>query len=109
MFKDIYKGPFTIDNNYCYVWSANHVMTFNCLIDNEKLLDSIIEKLNYGTLDCYNTKYENEIIYINDCPVFLIRGWGHLTGSLNLHTEEAVKIQDDFCNWVVETLNCGLK
>ena len=23
--------------------------------------------------------------------------------------EEAVKIQDDFCNWVVETLNCGLK
>lgn len=39
--------------------------------------------------------------------IMLIRGWGHLTGcgSLNLSDEIAAKIQDDFGQFVVETLN----
>lgn len=34
-------------------------------------------------------------------------GWGYLigTGGLNLSAEEAAKIQDDFGNWIVETLS----
>lgn len=37
----------------------------------------------------------------------LVRGWGYLigTGGLNLSAEEATKIQDDFGNWIVETLS----
>jgi len=37
----------------------------------------------------------------------LIRGWGYLigTGGLNLSAEKAAKIQDDFGNWIVETLS----
>lgn len=35
------------------------------------------------------------------------KGWGYLIGAggLNLSAEEAVKIQDDFGNWIVNTLN----
>ena len=37
----------------------------------------------------------------------LIRGWGHLTGTGGLHLSEsaAAKIQDDFGQYIVETLN----
>ena len=40
-------------------------------------------------------------------PVMMIRGWGHLTGcgALNLPDDVAAKIQDDFGNFIVETLN----
>lgn len=105
-FKEIFKGPFYLDSYYCYVWSKDHVMTFTCLTHNEKLLDAIIDKLNYGSLDSYNTSFKGGRIYIDNKPILLMRGWGHLTsvGGLNLPFKEAAKIQDDFCDWVVETL-----
>ena len=37
----------------------------------------------------------------------LIRGWGHLigTGGLHLNDEDAAKIQDDFGQYIIDTLN----
>lgn len=104
-FKEIFKGPFTLDDFKAYVWSDNGVMTFTCLTYNDVLLEALIEKLNYGSSDHYNVSYEKGIIYVDNVGVFLMRGWGHLTGSLNLPSEKAAKIQDDFCNWVVKTLS----
>jgi len=42
-----------------------------------------------------------------DIKVFLIRGWGHLTGigGLHLPQEEAARLQDEFEQYIVETLN----
>jgi hypothetical protein len=40
-------------------------------------------------------------------PVIDIRGWGYLTGcgALNMHPDEAAKVQDQFTAWVVQVLN----
>ena len=46
-------------------------------------------------------------IFYNDKFAFCIRGWGKLTGTgggLNLSTDEAMKIQDEFAKWVLQTL-----
>ena len=56
-------------------------------------------------------KYEDGYISIKKedkwFKIMLVRGWGYLigTGGLNLSAEEAAKIQDDFGNWIVETLS----
>ena len=38
--------------------------------------------------------------------IFCVRGWGGLTGTgaLNLSQDKAAKIQDDFCDFIEETL-----
>lgn len=61
----------------------------------------------------YNFSYINGDIYafstINKKKkhIMMIRGWGHLTGTgaLNLSDEDAVRIQDEFGQYIVETLN----
>jgi hypothetical protein len=51
-------------------------------------------------------KDDIEFYYDNEF-VFTIRGWGHLTspGGRNLSMDEAANIQDDFAQWILETLN----
>ena len=34
-----------------------------------------------------------------------IRSWGELTGRLKLSPNDAAKIQDDFCKYIVNRLN----
>ena len=56
--------------------------------------------------------YEDSYIYYKDDnedlhPVISIRGWGYLTNpnGLNLSSDDAAKIQDDFGKYIVEKLN----
>lgn len=44
---------------------------------------------------------------INGSKSCLVRGWGYLigVGGLNLPADKAAKIQDDFGNWIIKTLN----
>ena len=56
---------------------------------------------------------ENEPVQINYKGEyqFLVRGWGHLTGSgdaMNLPVEIAEKMQDGFITYIINRLN-GLK
>ncbi|MEG1587612.1 MAG: hypothetical protein RR346_12145 [Bacteroidales bacterium] len=75
----------------------------------DETVDRLLAILN-GTSKEVVTKSEvthkNGIIYFNEKEVFLIRGWGHLTGcgALNLPSETAARIQDEFAEWVVKRL-----
>lgn len=108
-FKEVYKGPFNTDK-YCpvYIWSSNGVMTLMIEdddFDNEFMYE-LVDKMNGQGWHTYTIGIDGEDpsrIYINN-KSFLIRGWGHLTGTLNFSNEKAVKIQDDFRDWLVEAL-----
>jgi len=43
---------------------------------------------------------------IGDVPVIDVRGWGWLTGAgaLNIPADKAAQIQDQFGDWIAETL-----
>lgn len=114
-YTEVYKLPLKFDD-YCkfYIKTANNVTAFNVLIDvieNEKY-KSIVQKM----LDIINgesnlhvtnkLEYKNDIIYVDGYQVFLVRGWGHLTGcgALNLSPDKAIKIQDDFCDFIIKKL-----
>lgn len=107
-FKEVYQLPLHIDD-LCpiYVYSANEVMTFNILTDDKDKVKEVLDALNGKSNKRYNNvEYADEHILVDGKPIFLIRGWGHLTGvgTLSLPCETAVKIQNDFCNWVVRKL-----
>lgn len=107
-FKEVYKLPLRDDFSMCYIWSANHVMTFNKLIDNSEIIKEILAILNGESTKKVkaDVTYEEGYIKIDGHPILLLRGWGYLTGcgALNLPEEKAAKIQDDFANWVVNKL-----
>lgn len=107
-FDEIYKPPFhdffgigvkTKEGILCFNWKARM---------SDETRQKIIDILNG---DCnqpvkHSVKEDRGMIYINETPVMLIRGWGHLTGcgALNLPSHEAAKIQDDFGEWIVKKL-----
>lgn len=80
--------------------------------DNDAFLTKEQQELIINILNGKSTTKISEVsykdcnLYIRDKCIAAIRGWGYLvgTGGLNLPEEEAAKIQDDFGNWIVETL-----
>lgn len=77
--------------------------------DDEEFLQRICNILNGDSNEKpkMNVSYDPPYIYFDDKKIFLIRGWGYLTGcgALNLPSEVAVEIQDNFANWVANKLN----
>lgn len=107
-FLDVYQPPFILDNCLVYIYTNNYGRAFNCLIRNKQTMSDIVDILN-GKSDKKiekDVKYSNCTIYIDEKPILLIRGWGHLigVGGLNLPGEQAAKIQNDFGEWVVKKL-----
>lgn len=55
-----------------------------------------------------NYRYENCEVFLDDKKIMRIRGWGYLTGmgsgGLKLLSEEAIKIQDEFGEFIVKCL-----
>lgn len=110
--RKIYKMPFRSDD-IGYVWSDNETMTlmFNCENDVDlELVKNVVDKLNGNTNIKFNSNFtilDNINFYYNGEFVFCVRGWGYMTGTgcHNLSFEEASKTQDDFANWILETLN----
>ena len=108
-FKEVYKGPFNTDK-YCpvYIWSSNEVMSLMIEIDDfdNEFIYELVNKLNGQSYKTFNVErdYEDAVRLVINGKPFLVRGWGHLTGTLNLSNEEAAKIQDDFINWIIEVL-----
>lgn len=123
-FKKVYRLPLFKYEGTDKVFHANGHMAFDFLRrykgDDEDIVhvaedsqNKIISILN-GDSDQkieHPLKYEDGYIsiYKEDkwLKIMLIRGWGYLigTGGLNLSADKAAKIQDDFGNWIVETLN----
>lgn len=106
---EIYKPPFISDGNF--IWSSNDVMSLmlaDHFSNEEEVLSELAKILNGEDKPTKARKYEYnapEILH-NGEPLFVVRGWGHLTGSgaMNLEPEVAAKIQDEFAQWVIEKL-----
>ena len=116
-FKDIYKPPFKRSMNGLYVQSDNHVTTFIVGSENADVhLNKIVEILNGNKFaDKYDkndvsvvdhTKIVIDMKYAKQKEVILVRGWGALIGSggFNLDPKVSAKIQDDFIQWVVDSI-----
>ena len=108
--KDIYVQPFHNDE-HCevYVKDFKNQVTFNKCENNPELYDRILSKLNGFTDEKINVTKRGNYIYLDGRRILLIRGWGRLTGigmsGFQLGSRAAASIQDDFGDWVIETLN----
>tara|TARA_R110000850_G_scaffold93775_2_gene198327 strand:- start:13 stop:363 length:351 start_codon:yes stop_codon:yes gene_type:complete len=107
-FKDYYKLPLHTDKYGSYVWAENGTMA---LMFDEKVnkedRNKIVDSLNGATgLKIPNIKKDGVNFYDGENYIFCVRGWGGLTGcgALNMKEEKAIKIQDDFCDFIETTL-----
>lgn len=104
---NIYKPPFTAYS--LYIFSDNDVMTLMGSDDvSEEAMSRLSEILNGNAKPNKVNEYQyvGGEIWCNGKLMFIVRGWGHLTGSagLNLSETEAEKIQDEFGRWVISKL-----
>lgn len=117
-FKDYYKFPLKVmtgletvkvitdDNKPSFDWLTSLSMDYiNCFI---KDINGNKVKEKYGPM---NTSYNDGLVYFEDSnnkiyPILRIRGWGMLTDHpYHLSNEEAIRIQDEFGNYIVNQLN----
>jgi hypothetical protein len=115
-FKDVYKFPLKVDD-YCPIitWTADKQRAFDWCVDiSLEKQQELIDVLNGAKQHQFKYKFYREDIEIysenpifKGKPVLCIRGWGYLTGpgGLHLSAEEAIKIQNDFGDYIVEQLN----
>lgn len=115
-FKEVYKLPFKLYNYTVLTNDMKRAFDFNIkallihlddVVLSPKQKELIVDKLNgKTTTPIIDVSYKSPYLYIKDKCIAVVRGWGYLvgTGGLNLPEEEAAKIQDDFGNWIVETL-----
>lgn len=125
IFDKFYPRPFT--NTFSKVFTKEHGMAFDFPMSmiypksyqfSEEEKQHIIDCLNGDSnkrLDIEQgfLKYipENTTIYLFAdkvaTPFIIVRGWGNLTGTGGGHglpPEEASKIQDEFAQWIIDTL-----
>lgn len=105
-FKEVWKAPFR--NDGLYIWSFNNVMTATNIAGKKgkKVLQDICDALNGGKISGYkDIEVDGCELTINGCLI-RIRGWGYLIGigGLRLKPEEAVKVQDEFINYIVDKI-----
>ena len=106
---EIYKPPFRADGPF--IFSSNDVMTLmasDCHNDPEKLAERTCQILNGESKSNGNPNItdSNGEIYNGTQMLLVVRGFGHLTGQggLRLSIEEALKIQDEFGEWLCRLL-----
>ena len=115
-FKEVYKFPLKVDE-YCPIitWTADKQRAFDWCVDvSSEKQQELIDMINGTKQHQFKHKFYREDIEIySENPIFkgepilLIRGWGYLTGpgGLHLSQEEAIRIQDEFGDYIVEQLN----
>lgn len=116
-FKDVYKFPLKVDE-YCDIitWTADKQRAFDWCVNIPLCKkQELINVLNNPTQHLFikHKFYREGIEIYSENPIFkgesvlLIRGWGYLTGigGLHLSSEEAIRIQDEFGDYIVEQLN----
>ena len=67
-----------------------------------------LNALNHKPISNLKLSVLDAVEILNDGQKFIcIRGWGNLTGTggYNFSEEKAIKIQDDFKNWIVYKLS----
>ena len=112
-FKKYYKFPLHADDMGVYVRTIDEEMALMFTVSlNDEVIQNIVDKLNgksnKSTLVKWHIENGTEV-WFGDMKIMVIRGWGMLHGTGNscygLSEEEAIKIQDEFGKYVVDTLN----
>ena len=114
-FKEVYKFPLKVDD-YCPIitWTVDNQRAFDWCVDvSPEKQQELIGMINGTKQHQFKHKFYREGIEIySDNPIFKgpilrIRGWGYLTGigGLHLPQEEAIKLQNEFGDYIVEQLN----
>lgn len=122
--RDCYELPLHIDDYCVYASDKDHTSSlsnFNIRFDDHgnfvegeveriKKIISIINGEIESDFDSDWSVDEDEPVQINYKGEyqFLVRGWGHLTGSgnaMNLPVEIAEKMQDGFISYIINRLN----
>lgn len=108
-FKDVYAPPFRIVDLSIYVYSSNGIKTFTAFGDKAQAhMNHIVGLLNGEASEKYDksdVSVDKDKLYVKDCMI-MVRGWGALTGSggYGFNPTVAAKIQDNFIQWVVDTI-----
>lgn len=107
-FKEIYKAPYRLECNY--VWCSNGVMalTFEDIVP-EYVQIKIVNAMNEDSKIYFKSaelKYNKTEVWIENkgVPSIHIRGWGYLTGFMNLNSQNAIFIQDSFAEWILSLI-----
>lgn len=112
LFEKYFPLPFRLDDWGMYVWAGpdcQMVLQFDDEYEDDNHMEfkkKIIAAINGDEtikLMGHITHNHGEIS-IDGKYLMCIRGWGMLTGVLKLSDEEAVTIQDDLANYIVEKL-----
>ena len=114
--KNIYKLPLKVDEDCPIItWTADNQRAFDWCVDvSSEKQQELIDMINSTKQHQFKYKFYREGIEIySENPIFkrepvlLIRGWGYLTGigGLHLSEKEAIKIQDEFGDYIVKQLN----
>lgn len=115
-FKEVYKFPLKVDESCPIItWTADKQRAFDwCVNISLEKQQELVDMINGIKQHQFKYKFYREGIEIysenpifKGEPVLLIRGWGYLTGigGLHLPQEEAIRIQDEFGDYIVEQLN----
>ena len=111
--QDVYKLPlymwegfeitvFTSDDKMAFDWCKNFTSTVK---------NQVIAIINGNQKPLNKNKFYRDgiLIYYKDIPqpIIRIRGWGYLTGigGLHLSEEEAIRIQNEFGDYIIKQLN----
>lgn len=105
MWENFELKVFTADDKMALDWCRNFT---------SPVKHQVIDIINGTQKPLHNNNQfyrDGVLIYHKDIqkPILRIRGWGYLTGTGGLHLsqEEAIKIQDEFGDYIVEQLNKG--
>ena len=107
-FKDLYQFPCHQAKYGSWVYDANSNFIFQFEFDNIETREKTIKILNGELLEYkkQNVKLKDGVIFVNEHPFIMIRGWGNLTGvgAYNLNGDYATKIQDTLAEYIIEKL-----
>lgn len=110
---DIWHAPFWYDD-CSYIFDKDSVMTFtvdDLTDDNEKWFKTFCEDMVKVLNGEEPSQTYPGLVIKNGCDIYqyeillgYFRGWGHLTGRLQLSEEEAAEIQDELIKYVMDKL-----
>lgn len=109
-FKEYFKFPLRQDEYAPFiVWTADNERAFDFCISDKEIMTKIMNVLSGDSEKRIQQiiTHKDGILFIGDNKLLMIRSWGHLTGQgggLGLSSERATEIQNEFCEWIIETL-----
>jgi len=106
--RKYYKMPLRLDDWGHMVWDSKntHALDFNDKTTTEYMQEQIVDAINEkGGYRISNLYVEDGVDFYKDGEyIFCVRGWGYLTGTCNLPSEKAAKVQDEFVDFIFEKL-----